>query len=69
MVLTDRGLKRHVDGKTVEDLVRERDIPYHAMCNAYDLLDLAFRRDYPGRDRVRRIQNHYKKRGIHPLVF
>jgi orotate phosphoribosyltransferase len=62
--LTNRNEIRD-DGKSVEDVVKEKGINYHAMSNALDLLP----RLSPEDDIARHVENYFQKYGIKEIKF
>ena len=61
--LTNRNEIRD-DNKSVEEIIEEYDIKYHAMSNAIDLLPIAFNKLKPGRKILERVEEYFKKYGI-----
>ena len=61
--LTNRNEIRD-DNKSVEEIIEEYDIKYHAMSNAIDLLPIAFNKLKPGRKILEHVEEYFKKYGI-----
>lgn len=66
--LTDRN-ERSKDGKSVEQVVRERGVEYLAMSNAYDLLPLAYKRYTPPREIAHAVEREFAQHGAKPLIL
>jgi len=62
--LTNRNELRD-DGKSVEEVVKEKGIKYYAMSNALDLL----KRLSPESDIARHVENYFQKYGIKNIKF
>ena len=62
--LTNRNELRD-DGKSVEDVVKEKGVNYYAMSNAFDLLP----RLSPEKDIMRHVENYFQKYGIKEIKF
>src|SRR3989344_1680779 len=64
--LTNR-MELNGDRKSVEQLVKERGIPYFAMSNAPELLPLAYKRLQPGRNIGLAIEKEFVEFGVQPV--
>jgi len=64
--LTDRNEVRD-DGKSVEKIIEERNIPYYAMSNALDLLPEVYERMQPDEIIARRVEEYFEKYGVEKL--
>ena len=60
--LTDRMEKRD-DGKTVEQAVKEFGVKYISMSDATDLLPMAYKKDNPGDEVGKQVEEYFKKYG------
>ncbi|MDP1694430.1 MAG: hypothetical protein Q8L34_02720, partial [Candidatus Woesearchaeota archaeon] len=64
--LTNR-MELNGDGKSVEQLMREKGIPYFAMSTAPELLPLAYARLQPGPEIGRAIEHEFEQVGVQPI--
>ncbi|MBI2665776.1 hypothetical protein HYX12_04100, partial [Candidatus Woesearchaeota archaeon] len=64
--LTNRNETRD-DGKTVEQVLQERGVRYHALSNARELLPLAFQRQRPSYRVARAVERYFDQYGTAPL--
>ena len=64
--LTNR-MELNNDGKSVEQLMGEKGVPYFAMSNALELLPLAYARLQPGPEIGRAIEKEFEEVGVQPV--
>jgi len=64
--LTNRNEIRD-DGKSVEDVIKEKGIQFYAMSNAIELLPLIYQKVKPGIEIAKTIEDYFKKYGISKL--
>jgi orotate phosphoribosyltransferase len=60
--LTHRNELRD-DNRKVADLIKEYDVPYYAMSNAFELLPIKIKRDKPSGDIVSKVQQYFLEYG------
>ncbi len=61
--LTNRNEIRD-DGKSVAEALEERGIPYYAMSNALELLPEIYKRQKPGKEIGKLVEDYFKKYGV-----
>ena len=66
LALTNRNEVRD-DGKSVEEAVKERGIPYYAMSDALELLPEVYRRQKPGKEVAKLVEDYFKRYGTKPI--
>lgn len=62
-------MERGDDGSTVEDKMKEIDVPYYAMTTAEDLLKAYIKKEQPDKELIKKIEKDFKEYGIEPLRF
>ena len=66
MGLTNRMEKRD-DGKSVEEAIAARGIPYYALSDATAFLPEAYRAFHPGEAIAKAIEDEFRTHGVKPL--
>jgi orotate phosphoribosyltransferase len=64
--LTNRDELRP-DGKSVEQVLKKKDIPYYTMSHAVDLLPLVYKKYNIGVSIAKKVENYFKKYGVTPI--
>ena len=64
--LTDRNEVRD-DGKSVEEAIKDKNVQFYAMSNAFELLPKAYKKFNPGLEIAKNIEKYFKKYGINEI--
>jgi len=64
--LTNRNELRD-NGKPVEEILEEKGVAYYAMSNALDLLPIAYRKQKPGEEIKKLVEEYFKKYGTEDI--
>ena len=66
--LTNRNEKRS-DGKTVQELIMKKNIPYYSMSNALELLPMVYKLNEIDRAIAKKVENYFLKYGEKELIL